>query len=81
MADAAGIYKELWRPDEIGITKASQLIEPLAKGLKLLRENPERFKEYNPENGWGTYEGLVDFVRSYLQACMENPDADVNAER
>ena len=29
MADAVGLYKPLWRPDEIGITKAAQLVEPL----------------------------------------------------
>jgi hypothetical protein len=26
MADAAGIYKALWRPEEIGITKAAELV-------------------------------------------------------
>src|SRR6266496_3980933 len=33
MADAAGIYKHLWRPEELGITKAGELIAPLAAGL------------------------------------------------
>lgn len=28
MADAAGIYKHLWRPDEIKIDRAWQLVEP-----------------------------------------------------
>jgi len=77
MAQAAGIYEALWCPDEIGITKAAQLIEPLAIGLKLLQNNPEQFKKYNPENGWGNYGCLVDFVRGYLHACVETPDADV----
>ena len=31
MADEAGIYKYLWSPEEIGITKAEQFIEPLKK--------------------------------------------------
>ena len=34
MAEAAGIYKHLWCPEEIGITKAKQLIQPLKKDLK-----------------------------------------------
>ncbi len=39
MADAVGLYKPLWRPDEIGITKANQLIGILAEGLQtLIRE-------------------------------------------
>ena len=81
MADEAGIYKHLWRPDEIEITKAEQLIEPLRAGLELLKSDPERFKKFNPENGWGTYEGLVSFVQEYLASCEENPDAEVSVSR
>lgn len=81
MAGEAGIYKHLWRPEEIGITKAHQLIEPLRAGLELLRSDRERFEKFNPENGWGSYDGLVRFVEKYLAACEENPDADVRASR
>jgi len=81
MASEAGIYKHLWRPDEIGIEKAEQLIEPLSVGLALLESDPERFKAFNPSNGWGTYEGLVSFVREYLSACERYPDATVSVWR
>lgn len=81
MADAAGIYKHLWRPEEIGIAHANQLIEPLREGLALLLSDPERFKKFDPENKWGDYDGLVDFVRSYLSACEENPNAKVEVSR
>lgn len=81
MAEEAGIYEHLWRPEEIGIETASQLIEPLSWGLAALRNEPERFKKLNPENGWGTYEGLCSFVREYLEACKENPNATVKASR
>ena len=81
MAGEAGIYKHLWRPDEIGITKADELIEPLKTGLALLKSDPERFKAFNPKNGWGTYEGLVSFVADYLAACEKDPDADIDISR
>ena len=81
MAGAAGIYKHLWRPDELGIAKAFQLIEPLEKGLGLILSDPERFKKFNPANGWGDYEGLVEFVQEYLNECRENPDCDVSVSR
>jgi hypothetical protein len=81
MADEAGIYKHLWRPDEIGITKASQLIEPLKQGLKKLRENPEHFMQFNPANGWGSYDGLLAFVSQYLRACEDYPDANIDVSR
>lgn len=81
MAGEAGIYKQLWRPEEIGITHASQLIEPLTKGLELLRSDRERFEKFNPENGWGNYDDLVEFVENYLIACIQNPDAKISASR
>lgn len=81
MALAAGIYLQCWRPEEISITKASQLIPGLTEGLNRLLEQPERFQKFNPENHWGTYDGLVRFVREYLQACEANPDAEVSVCR
>lgn len=81
MAEEAGIYKALWRPEEIAITKARQLIGPLNAGLRLLQSDPERFKKHNPVNGWGNYDGLVEFISRYLRACEEHPEADVGASR
>ena len=81
MAKEAGIYEALWRPEEIGVTKASELIVLLRKGLKKLRADPERFKALNPENGWGSYSGFVPWVEKYLAACEENPDAKVEVCR
>jgi hypothetical protein len=81
MAEAAGIYKHLWRPDEIEITKASQLIAPLQAGLQKLVADSDYYKRFNPENGWGSYDGFVRFVQAYLAACQENPTADVHVSR
>jgi len=81
MAGEAGIYQHLWRPEELGITKAAELIEPLRAGLAKLVENPTKFREFAPDNGWGTYEGLVNFVTKYLGACAENPDAEIMVSR
>ena len=81
MADHAGLYKPLWRPEEIGITHAHQLIEPLRLGLDILRQSPETFQAMNPENGWGTYEGLCTFVSDYLEACRRYPQATVSVWR
>lgn len=81
MAAEAGIYQYLWRPEELGIFKAEDLIEPLERGLVFLKANRETFEKYNPANGWGDYDGLVSFVERYLEACLENPDADVRVSR
>jgi hypothetical protein len=81
MADAAGIYECLWRPEEVGITKASQLIEPLTKGLEFLKSDPDRFEKFNSPNGWGLYNNFVPWVERYLEACTEYPDAKVSVSR
>jgi hypothetical protein len=77
MADAAGIYKELWCPYELGYTTAKELIEPLTKGLAKLKSDPNLYKGFNPKNGWGNYEGLVEFVTKYLDACKQNKTAKI----
>ena len=58
-----------------------QLIEPLTKGLALLKSDPERFEAFNSPNGWGMYKHFVPFVERYLEACKEHPDADVGVSR
>lgn len=80
-AEKAGLYKALWRPEEIGVKHAADLVNLLNAGLHLLKSNPDYFRKFNPENGWGTYEGLVNFVEKYLEACKEYPDADVSVSR
>lgn len=81
MAEAAGIDKHLWRPEEIGITKAEQLIVPLSAGLERLKADPVHFKQFNAPNGWGLYKHFVPFVEGYLAACLEHPEATVHASR
>ena len=81
MADEAGIYQALWRPEEIECHIAEHLILILEAGLENLKSNPDYFKKYNPENGWGSYEVLINFVEEYLKACKENPDAKIRVWR
>lgn len=81
MAAEAGIYKHLWRPDEIGFDRAEQLIQPLTDGLALLKSDPARFEAFNSPNGWGMYEHFVRFVEDYLNACIERPKAKVRVSR
>ncbi len=81
MADEAGIYECLWRPNEHGITKARQLIEPLRAGLDKLKADRKGFERFNSPNRWGMYEHFVQFVEKYLAACEENPDAEVGVSR
>ena len=81
MAEAAGIYKYLWRPEEIGITHAGDLIPALEGGLERLKADPKYFETFNSPNGWGMYEHFVPFVENYLEACKANPNAEIGISR
>lgn len=81
MAKEAGIYKHLWRPEELGITNAGDLVEPLTNGLALMRGDPIRFKAFDAENGWGIYEDFIPWIEKYLQACIDNPDGIIEVYR
>lgn len=81
MAEAAGLYAVMWRPDENGVEIAAQALPILEAGLAALKADPERFKALNPSNGWGTYGGFVKAVEAYIEACHENPDATIEVSR
>jgi hypothetical protein len=75
------LYEVLWRPDEHGFKTAKDISELLDEGWNILLSDPEKYKKYNPENGWGSYDGLVQFVYKYRNACWDNPDADLSISR
>ena len=79
MAREVGAYYPVWRPDEVGIERASQLIEPLTYSIGIMRENPDKAKAHNPANGWGDYDGFLGFLLDYRTACVKHPDAKVRA--
>jgi len=81
MADEAGIYGIVWRPEENGITTARQLIEPLRKAIADMKADPARFKKHNAPNRWGLYENFLPWLENYLQACEAMPDAAVRVSR
>lgn len=81
MANEAGIYEALWRPEEIEIIKAKQLVEPLTQGLAAMKADPARFEAYNSPNGWGLYKDFVPWIEKYLEACKKYPEAYVNVSR
>lgn len=81
MADAAGIYGAVWRPDENGFETAGQIIEPLRRGIELLESDPERFKAFSAKNGWGTYEQFIPWLKKYLSACLDYPLCKIRVSR
>jgi hypothetical protein len=97
MASHAGLYNALWRPyryaqgyvpsdDEYDFETeqtiyARDIIHALEHGLEMLLEYPEHFMQYQPSNGWGSYEGLIGFTYEYLEACKNYPDSMIHTDR
>jgi hypothetical protein len=87
MADAVALsngmtlYDIMWRPDEHELKYAKDIAELLDQGWNILLSDPDHFKTFNPDNGWGSYEGLCDFVYNYRNACWDNPDAELRISR
>lgn len=66
------LYDYLWSYEEIREDMlADGLIVPLTIGLSKLYENHLELLKFNPSNGWGSYEDLVNFVENYLLACIK----------
>lgn len=78
MAKAVDIYELLWYPERLDVIYAHQLISPLMIAQEKLKRNPKYFRKFEPSNGWGKYEDLLDCVEKYLEACISHSDAIVS---
>lgn len=81
MAQELGIYEYLWRPEEVGVVQAKQLIKPLGVAIDNIRDRKAHYRTFNPPNGFGTMDGFIDFMIDYLKACRTYPNAFVDACR
>lgn len=52
---------------------AKQSLDILIPALENLRSDPQRFKKFNPPNGWGDYGGLVHTLEEMIKAVKLNP--------
>lgn len=81
MAKEAGLYECLWYPATVNIQYANQLVLPIRAGLERLQAMPEFFRQWDNPNDWGTLDQFIDFLRDYLRACQQYPNARVRVSR
>jgi hypothetical protein len=58
-------------------TTAEILIPFLDAGIRNMETDPVGFKQLNPENGWGSYEGALEFAKDFRDQCVKRPKATV----
>lgn len=70
------LYGLLWREHQAPFTgnEIYAYIANLCDCLYILKSDPKHFKKFNPENGWGTYEQLVNFVEEFIKALITMPE-------
>ncbi|MEO3856157.1 hypothetical protein [Acrocarpospora sp. B8E8] len=51
----------------------SEAAGPLADGVKRMEADPEKYRAMNPSNGWGDYEGALNYLRAVAEACAAHP--------
>ena len=69
-------YMLLWHPNDNGFhTATKEYRELIYQGLSYMLSHRKELEQYNPENGWGSYDSLLSFVQSYAEA-LSKLDAD-----
>lgn len=71
--EGLSLYDLLWRDEYPWEMSHLEYTQCLMACLVSLTDEPERYKLFNPSNGWGTYEQLVEFVKSFIHALVDEP--------
>lgn len=78
MARKAGLYDAMWDPYSIDLDiRPASMIPELIDGIRFMVNNRLECEQLAPENGWGTYEDLLEFAEQYLLACVKYPNAEM----
>lgn len=71
----AGVYESLYESE--GKT-ASEILPTLREGYKQMVDNSSEYEKLNPENGWGSYDGALKFLKEFIKACEQDPDGIIH---
>lgn len=66
MLIACGLYDAIKNPKDLKINKAGELLD-----------NKSKYEKLNPENGYGSYIGLISMLEEYLSVCKQYPEASI----
>ena len=67
------LYDILWE-GELTMKSKWLLVSLLSKAVHELDNKPTKYQMFNPENGWGTYEQLLQFTKDFLKAVINAPE-------
>lgn len=70
-----GMYYEAFRRDWkfINGMVAGEALPDIKDAIKHMEKHPDKFKAMNPKNGWGDYEGALQYLKDLANYCEQNP--------
>lgn len=74
MLGAAG-FPSVWRV--LNDTLAGSVSQMLREVAETLKADPDRFRQLEPENGWGNYEHCLEVIDQFATACAQHPEARI----
>lgn len=79
------LYELVWRPEEVGtgnICNNTDIVsQALESGIAYMVTHRNDLLPYNPSNGWGSYDSFLQWLITYWQACLNNPDCQITPSR
>lgn len=76
-SNVAGMWR-LASPNTDGLKglhgkRAGEAIQPLSQAILRMRADPDAYVPLEPSNGWGSYQGAMDFMEQILKQCRQHP--------
>ena len=77
------LYSYVWRPEEQYPSVANTDIvgKALEVGICYMVTHRDELLQYNPSNGWGSYDAFLMWLVNYMRVCKENPDCLIEVDR
>lgn len=80
--DGVSLYTLLWHPDEVlinGKPSISYCQNILILYIEL-KTHRERYEKFNPSNGWGSYDSLLNALKKIAMCFINNYISDLKVE-
>jgi hypothetical protein len=68
----AGVYDALYMSEG---KRAGDFIEALDNGVEDMSAHPDKYRAMDADNGWGTYEQALPWLKEVRRKFLEHPNA------
>lgn len=57
---------------------AGDCIQLLERAIRRMEQDGATYVAMNPDNGWGTYEGALEYLKKMLYGCRQHPKCTID---